>query len=242
MFRQALVAMALFTAWASAQTPQYARLMTAKVKPSHQGEFRDLQKKATEAYKKAGTARRSVYTPAALGDQRTWYGITPLAKFGDLDNPPVPKVMGDAAYAAFMNRAGQCVDEVRYEVIEYRPELTIDSGTRPAGVWMVTIIQLKVAKEEAFEQIMKAEVMPALKKAGVKDIYVHRVVAGGPVGLYRIASPIGNLAGLEQGSPVARAMGKEAWARYREKVADWIVSASNETVSLDTELSYFNQP
>ncbi len=215
---------------------QLMRVMVAEVKPDHVLEFRDLQKKATAAYQKAGTSYRAVYAPAGLGEQNVWYGFTPLAGFAEFDAPTVEKAMGEA-YKDFLAQARNCVTNVHYEVVERRPELTIDEGPRPGGLYSMAQLQVRPGHETAFEEKYKAATA-ALKKIGVKTLLVSRVRYGNEIGLYRIGLALPNYAELDKGQTLTRAMGAEAYAKWRASVAEHLTSVKYQIVKLDDELSY----
>jgi hypothetical protein len=215
---------------------QLMRVMVAEVKPDHVLEFRDLQKKATAAYAKAGTAYRAVYAPAGIGEQNVWYGFTPLAGFGEFDAPVVEKAMGEE-YRDFIAQARHCVTNVRYEVVERRGDLTIDEGPRPGGLYSVAQLQIRPGHEAAFEEKYKVATA-ALKKMGLKTFLVSRVRYGNEIGLYRIGIALTTYAELDKGQMLSRAMGAEAYAKWRASVAEHISSVKYQVVKLDAELSY----
>lgn len=228
--------MALAALAVCAAPAQLMRVMVVEVKPDHVVEFRELQKKATAAYQKAGTAYRSVYAPAGIGDQNTWHGFTPMAGYAELDSPIVQKTMGDA-YRDYLVQVRKCVTSVRYEVVERRPEITLDEGPRPGGLYSVAEVQVRMGHEAAFETKYKTA-LAALKKMGLKTLLVSRVVQGNRTGLYRIGVPLPNFAEMDKGPMLTRAMGAEAYAQWRTSVSDDVLSVQYRVVRLDSELSY----
>jgi hypothetical protein len=235
MFRTKLFALALLGV--SLAPAQLMRVMVADVKPDRVAEFIELQKQATAAYQKAGHAYRSVYGPGGLGEQSTWTAFTPLASYAEFDTPVAPKMMGEGAYQEFLGRARHTLNSVRYEVVERRPDITIDEGPRPAGLYSVVHVQVKVGHEAAFEAKYKA-VTEAVKKMGQKTLLVSRVVFGGEIGHYRIGAPLANYGEMDKGGLALRAMGKEAYDKFRASVADDIISVRYEIVKLSPELSF----
>lgn len=215
---------------------QLMRLTVFEVKPDHVAEFRDLQKKTTAAYQKAGLAYRAFYVPGGIGDASTWYSFIPLGSYADLDTPLLPKVMGEA-YNDYLTRTRTCVTNVRYEIVERRAELTIDEGTRPGGLYSVAEVQVRMGHEAAFETKYKTA-LAALKKMGLKTVLVSRVAQGNRTGLYRIGVPMPNFAEFDKGPMLTRAMGAEAYAAWRKSVSEDVASVQYRVVRLDPELSY----
>ncbi len=235
MFRKRLFALALFVV--SLASAQRMRVMVVDVKPDRVAEFVALQKQATAAYQKAGHAYRAVYEPAGIGGQSTWYGFTPLASFGEFDDPVAQKMMGEGPYQEFLGRARLCVNNVRYEVVERRPEISIDEAPRPRGLYSVAHVHVKFGHEAAFEAKYKP-VVDAMRKAGYKTLLTSRVLQGGPIGHYRIGVPMASFGELDKGGLAQRVLGKEAYDKFRAAIADDIESVRYEFVKLNTDLSF----
>ena len=60
-----------------------------------------------------------------------------------------------------------------------------------------------------YQESIKADVLPAMKKAGVKYYTTTRIRYGGPANVFVSAQGIDNWADLDKPSPMARAMGAE---------------------------------
>lgn len=228
--------MALAALGACLLPAQLMRVMVVDVKSDRVLEFQDLQKKATAAYQKAGTAFRAVYAPAGLGEQNIWYGFTPMTGYAEFDAPIVEKVMG-AEYKDFTAQARNLVNSVRYEVVERRPNLTIDEGDRPGGLYSVAELQIHPGQESAFEAKYQAAI-PALKKLGVKTFLVSRVRYGNQIGLYRFGIALERFGDLDKGQLLVRALGEEGYAKWRSAIAEHIQSVRYSVVRLHPELSY----
>jgi hypothetical protein len=234
---QYIAAIALSVASAFAQ-PQVSRLMMVQVKPGHEAEFQDLQAKISAAYEKTGTSLRYIWAPSGFGDQRTWYGVTSLKSLGEFDSPPVKAILGEGEYERFLTRSAAAIDGVRYLTIESRPNLSIQTKEKLGGLWQLSTVQVQFGKEAAFEELMERELLPAMKKAGIKAYLVNRVMLGGMVGTYFLATPLKSLKDLDGGSVAAKALGPEAWQAFRTKLGALIVSAETDTLRVVSELSY----
>lgn len=216
---------------------QLMRLTVFEVKPDHVSEFRDLQRKTTAGFQKAGMAYRILYGPAGIGDTGTWYSFVPMSSYADLDTPTLAKAMGTDAYNDYITRVRRCVSNVRYEVVERRAELTVDEGTRPGGLYSVVEVQVRMGHEAAFETKYKTA-LAALKKMGLKTVLVSRVAQGNRTGLYRIGVPMPNFAEFDKGPMLTRAMGAEAYAAWRASVSDDVASVQYRVVRVDADLSF----
>jgi quinol monooxygenase YgiN len=234
-----LLAGLVFTAaMALCQTPAMLRLITVKVKPGYDGEFRDLQAKVTAAYIKQNTSMRYVWEPFGFGDQSVWYGVTSVKSLGELDGSPMAAVMGEKEYQQFLQRSARVIDGVAYSILEPRPEITIPSKTKLDGIWQLTILRVKPGMEARLEQLVAADLIPALKSSGVKAYHVYRVTYGDELGTYYVSTPIENLAALDRGTVAAGALGKEAYAKFRDKLAELVTSIQTNTIRAVPSLSY----
>jgi hypothetical protein len=223
----------------TAQEPQFLRVSVVKVKPERTLEYEQLQAELTAAYKKAGVPWRSVWRTGAFGDVSTWVGVTPIAKFADFDAPLLAKAMGERAYERYLTRARNCVASVQYLAVQFRPDLSISSGSAaPPKLGVVADIHVVPGKELVFEGMIKSEVLPAMRKAGIKDYWVHKTVFGGPPNLYTIVSVVENYAELDRGSPLERSMGKEGFQKMRERLAGVVAQVNVELSAVVPELSY----
>ena len=73
----------------------------------------------------------------------------------------------------------------------------------------MTAIQVHPGMEIEFENFMKAEVIPALRKGGVKEMSGWKTAVFGEAGRYIFTSPIGSLAEFDNPNPLIKAVGQE---------------------------------
>jgi hypothetical protein len=236
----AAVAVLCVVGWSAPvqESPAKVRVAIVKVKPEMVSEFRELQAQATAAYKKMGAPFRDAWMPGPFGDQSTWAFVTLAGKLADYDSPPIMAAMGKDAYEQWLAKATKCVTDVRYAIWLPLPELTLESNSAPGGFIYVANVTVASGKEGAFESNFKNIVLPALRKAGVKEYWVSRTLYGDTVNTYHIASPLASLGDLEQGTVLQRALGADAYQRWREVNAGIVLSVSIETYKYVPELSY----
>jgi len=219
-------------------SPQKVRFAVIKVKPDMGGESRDMVAAVTAAYKKAGVPWRHVWEPGGFGDGTKVLTVVPMVKKSDWDSLPFISAMGEAEFQQYAAKASKTFTSVEYSVELSRPEISIDSGTIPPFILLATVT-VAYGKEGAWESKTRTEVLPALKKAGVKEYWVTRNMYGGEsTSTYTIATGISSLADLEEGSAVQRAMGPEAYQRFRESLIGIVTSVKLEAFRYASELSY----
>jgi len=220
------------------ENPQKVRFAIVKVKPDMVGEFRDVLAEVTAAYKKAGVPWRHVWEPAGFGDSTKWLTVVPMLKKSDWGLPPFVSAMGEAGFQQYAAKASKCYTNIEYTVELSRPEISIQSGTIPPFIQFATVT-VALGKEGAWESKQKTEALPALKKAGYKEVWVTRNMYGGEsTSTYSLATGISSLGDLEEGSALQRAMGPEAYQRFRESLTGIVTSVKYETFKYVPELSY----
>ena len=80
--------------------------------------------------------------------------------------------------------------------------------------------------------------MPALKKAGVKDAWMHKTMFGGSASEYTVVLLYNKFADVDAGSPLARGLGPDGVAALRAKTQGMIQSTSYTFIRNIPELGY----
>lgn len=106
----------------------------------------------------------------------------------------------------------------------------------------VTTTQVKPDMVTTWQEIIKNETVPALKKAGVPWRWVF---ATGPLGqgfTYTTVTPITNFAQYDQPSPLQKALGADGLARYNAKIRPTLVSTNTviQTLVANASLQSFS--
>ena len=110
----------------------------------------------------------------------------------------------------------------------------------PPQRMLVATTQVKPEMANAYEALIKNELLPAAKKGGQPFRWTF---ANGPTGgagfTYVAVTPIANLAVFDEpGGPAARrAMGEAAWNAYQAKLRTMVVSTQNVLDTLVPELT-----
>jgi quinol monooxygenase YgiN len=225
---------------ALAQQPERIVVTETSVKPDHWHDYIDLQKSILPAVQKSGVAFSSAWEPAVLGDLRTFVRATPLTSFAMFDSqPPLQKAMGDEAFERYLSRVRTYLHHTKRSVVELRPELSIVSGrSTPPVLAVVVATKVVPGKAAAYEALVKSDVLPAMKKAGVRDFWLHRTLLGSDPNSYTGLLLVDKFADLDQGPPMLRAMGPEGFAKFQEKLAGIVASQEVVVMRHRADLSY----
>lgn len=242
---------------AAAQTPTAApppppprerlALMVVSVKPEMVAEFDAMMKNETNpALAKAGVKWRDVWNTATFGDRFTYYIVRPVEKFADFDGPdPVAKGLGSPeAYAAWLAKAGRMVNSVRTTIIEGYPEMSHAPDMKEAPkMAVVAFVSVTPGRNADYENHIKNEVLPVVKKSDVKGYWFHRTTLGGDANEYVIVTLHDNYAELEKGPPQRRVLGPEGAMRLAQKLpAGTIAHMERIVLRLNPELTYRPNP
>ncbi len=101
----------------------------------------------------------------------------------------------------------------------------------------VTITKVKPEMLNEWQDLQKNEVLPALKKAGVKAQTVYATTLFGDGFEYTTITPFGKYAEFDDQAPVVKALGAAPAARLGEKIRKCIVSNTSYVITQQTDLS-----
>jgi hypothetical protein len=230
---------------ATAQTQpapqQWSVITTIQIKPEFRQEYEAAQKEISAAYKKAGLQRVVVQT--ILGDVDEYISIAPLAKFAEMDGPsllsqpttlPQPLVKRVTSYMTSMHR-------VTYLSI---PEISIRTEMdNPGDYAHVTVFHLAPGgKVAAFNQYMKDDYLPAMRKADVANLWLSRPIFGGDLSDRVMVRPLHKLAVLDGGPVLTKALGAEEAAKINAKMSGIVESTHFTIVRVRPDLSNMPGP
>ena len=204
-------------------------------------EFRDLLKNHIgPALKKAGVPFYGVWQAAVFGDRNQYAIIVPISKFADYDGPgPLNSVLEPAEVSSILTRYSKAVQSSEWSASRIRRDMSIltDPEFVP-GMAVIVTITVAAGKQMEFEKLWKAELLPALKTADVKEFWGRRITFGGDVNTWVFASMIPNFAELDKTPPLVRALGPEGAAMLVSKFAGVLTSVKYTVGRRVPELSY----
>jgi hypothetical protein len=118
------------------------------------------------------------------------------------------------------------------------------SGQQPAPQVQrstVNVVRVKPDMVDAWIEFQKSQTIPALKKAGVMQREVYQS-AYGPLGEFRLVTPLNKLADRDNPSPIERALGAAGAKEYNDAVRKLIASQTTYVTQAIADASYDPKP
>jgi hypothetical protein len=100
----------------------------------------------------------------------------------------------------------------------------------------ITWMHSQLGKGHEFQALAKSDLLPLMKKAGMKFFFVAQTVFGGPSSDYAIFTTLANWPVLDGPGPLM-SMGEEAYQRYCTKRNALMVSREENVYRFCEELS-----
>ncbi|HEV2688822.1 MAG TPA: hypothetical protein VGV35_09715 [Bryobacteraceae bacterium] len=223
--------------------PQWSMITSTQIKPEFRAEYEAIQKEITAAYKKSGVPSRIV-AQITFGDVMEYVSIMPIAKFADLDGPSaLAKALGgEAAAQKMLKRMAPYIVSVHRTADLAMPDVSIQTPA-DIGEWVqVADYQLLPGKAAEFSAFLKSDYLPAMKKAGVTNVFVSRPIFGGDSNHRTIVIPMKKMAEIDLGPATTRGLGAEGARGLNAKQATMVASVSRIIAHIRMDLSYLPAP
>jgi len=181
------------------------------IKPDRVGDFLAAVKEYVALQKKGGSERYNTLWVASSGP-REYVLVENHQKWAEFDTAQEPKMKDMATQlAAVSTRIIATIESSHRILVALANDLSVPM---PAGEppQMVRVVRTWVRPEhsDAFAALVKSDLLPAAKKAGLKLWSVGRVSYGGSRYQYEMVSSVANWAELDGDSPIVAAMGGQA--------------------------------
>lgn len=238
---RSLLAAALVTSlitFASAQTGNIRSITFVTVKPDRIGDFQAELKEVHALMKKDSSARYSSVWMSLTGP-REYAIVSYYDKWAELDAGADPKTKDDAAdLARLQTRMIDCAASWRRTIEEIQPDLSLPmSMDMPKMVRVLTTL-VRPEKYKEYLDLVKSDVVPAAKKAGLKTYIFAEARYGAPN--TQVTSVIAMDKWADQDEPlgIEKALGKDGYQALLGKVRPLIVQAEVNEYRFEAELSY----
>jgi hypothetical protein len=234
----ALAVSTTFASLAPAQTPGTIRSITFyKIKSEKFADWSAARREYIDLLKKAGSTRYHTQWTSLTGDAELAI-VSYHQKFAEFDEPDPALKAVEADYARLVARFQACV-ESRTRVIDViQPDLSVPAGPQIPNVVSVLRTVVKPEKINDYIALVKSELLPAVKKAGLKEFSVARSRYGQPNSQFSTVTGIPNWAWLDSPSPITTAMGDEAYQRFLAKLRPMIDSSQYDVYRYQPGQSY----
>ena len=218
--------------------PRWTDSTITKVKPEKKREFEACLRELMAAHKRAGTLWFQTFETFA-GDTTEYRTLTPVAMFGDLDGPStVARVVGEG-WQRLSRRLARCYTAQTSQYATPHPELEIHDGGAPMAVYWVETHSLSApGKLGEYLDWLRNDYCPVLKKAGVTQFRVLQPVFGAPSGEIVTMRSLKNLAEIDGGPVLSRALSDEQVRAITSRAIALISSSNTTLIRLRTDLSY----
>ena len=236
----ALVSLSLLAVQLPAQERNFRSTTFYKINPGRVGDFQAAVKEYNAVLAKASYDKPYAMWVSQTGD-REYALVSYHAKLAELDmlradDPKLKNQQADLTRIAA--RINQCAQESRRSVGEVDKDLSLPPSKEMPKMVSVLRIHLHPDKVDEYLALVKSELMPAVKKSGVKAYSVVRTRYGGSRAEIVSAVGVDSWADLDGMSPIVKAMGADAYQTYLKKIRPLMQDAEYNVYRYQPELSY----
>ncbi|MEP6540137.1 MAG: hypothetical protein ABJF23_32720 [Bryobacteraceae bacterium] len=236
----ALVSLSLAAVQLPAQERNFRSTTFYKIDPGRIGDFQAAVKEYNAVLSKAHYDHPYSLWVAATGDHE-YVLVSYHAKLAELDvlrrdDPKLKDYQADLARIA--SRINHCALGVHSAVGEINKDLTLPAAKDMPKMVSVLRITLHPDKVNEYLALAKSELLPAVKKSGVKTYATVQMRYGAPRSEIVSSLGVDSWADLDGTSPVAKAMGAESYQKYLDKIRPLMTSAEYNVYRYQPELSY----
>jgi hypothetical protein len=224
---------------------QWLMITVVHVKPEMLTDYMNFQKnEAIPTLQKGGVKERSAWQEAAFGEAFQYVFITPIDSLAQFDgDSPVQKALGKEGAEAYLAKARTFVSSVHTYGSLTRPDLSyVPEMMGAPKLAVITTVNIAPGRRTQFEKLLKDEVVPAMKKAGVKGFFVSQTAFGGDGNAYASLALYDNFAEIGKGSPLTRALGPEGAVKLGQKFAGIMTHIESSIQRYNADLSFRAMP
>ncbi|MGH9313508.1 MAG: hypothetical protein ACRD1S_09950 [Vicinamibacterales bacterium] len=224
--------------------PQWFQLSVVDIQSGMAADWRKIeQEEVLPALKKAGGPGREVWTTGVFGIGSQYVIVTPIQSFAQFDGQsPMVRALGQEQAAAIGARRAKFEKGRRSYALRTRPDLSyLPDPNRAPKLALVSIVELANGRQSDFEALIKADVLPAMKKAQVKGYSVAQVVYGGSTNEVITVVAYDTFEEIGKGHPFDIALGPAGAAKLMQKSASIVTRLERHISRFVPELSFAAQ-
>jgi hypothetical protein len=195
-----------------------SRVTITHVKPDMVNEWIALQKEANVAAKKGGAKTRTVIQTSIFGNSFEYVSVSPIENFAQFDGQsPLAKGLEPAALARHNGMLSKCVESSTSFMSTRRDEISnliLNDAIPP----ILVSVRYRIApgKMQEFVNLMKSDILPVYKKAGVRMTVAQRGVGTNPSDV-TVGSNYKSFADYGGQTLLTKQLGAEAAAKVNAK-------------------------
>jgi hypothetical protein len=205
-------------------------------------QFEAVQKEISAAYKQADVPFRGVWQ-TTFGDVNEYVSASPMVNFAALDSPsPLTKALGEDGSRALLQRAGATwIEAVRVGGVD-RPDLSVGEMGAPPKYAVIMLTHVAPGRGLDYEAWMKSDFLPAVKKGAGRLFCQQAIFGGGGPNMYVCAAPLDNMAAIDAGPPMWKALGRAGADKMMAKSAGMVASTEYSISRFRADLSHIPGP
>jgi hypothetical protein len=207
------------------------------VKPEMMTQYREFALNETlPAYQKAGYKQQSVWMTATLGEAFEYIYFRPIESLQQFDEPSfLVKALGEEGARKWFAKRGAMIVSSHSYIMQARPELSIspDPNAVPKLAF-VSRASIAPGRSTEFENYVKNDVLPIVKKTNPKGHLVTKVTTGGDTEEYISATLLDSFADFEKWGT---ALAKEGYGNIVAKRAGIVMRRESAVYRYVPELS-----
>jgi hypothetical protein len=220
---------------------QWLQLTVVGVQPGMSADWRKIeQEEVLPALKKGGSLGREVWTTGVFGVGSEFVIVTPIQSFAQFDGQsPMAKALGPEGASALAGRRAKLETGRRTYALRTRPDLSyVPEPGRVPKLAMVSIVEIAGGRNADFENLLKADAVPAMKKAQARGYYVSQVVYGGNTQEYITLVAYDTFEEIGKGHPFEIALGEAGVTKLMQKTVGLVTRVDRYISRFVPELSF----
>lgn len=203
-----------------AQTNPMLRVTITHVKPEMINEWIALQKESNIASKKGGQKTRTMYQTSIFGNSYEYFSVAPIENFAQFDGKsPIAKALEPAEAARLGEMLRKCVESQTSFMSTRREEISNliqNDGIPP--ILVSARYRIAPGKMQEYINLMKSDLLPVYKKAGIRMIVNQRGPGTNPNDV-TVATFYKSFADWGGGPFLTKQLGADAAAQINAKFA-----------------------
>jgi hypothetical protein len=226
-----------------AAAPAMLNVVHYRVKIDHIQEFLEVERQIAGSFKKAApTDQFRIIYRGTVGNATEFDVFTPLSKFADRDGEnPYNKMATEQERLTRGARLNQYLENVQTSIDKPVTELSINTPGAPFPPAHLHGIRVRVrlGSADEYSALMKNELIPGLKREGVKTFLARRTMLGGVISDYNFAEGFEKWTEMDTPDTLPKVIGEEAFRKMMTKLNE-IVTLREDTIwTYQPDLSYY---
>jgi hypothetical protein len=216
------------TPQAAPQSPpqEWLSVTVVRIKPELVSEYVEFQKSQTiPGLKKAGVQWRDAWVTGIFGEGFEYTYVTPIANFAQYDGPgPMVRALGEEGARDYNAKLRRFMVSSHTYAIRTRPDLSYQGKMDgPPKLAVVTSVQVAPGRGAEFENYVKNEFLPMIKRSDVPGYWVSEIVFGGNSYEFTSLTLHNNFADVDKGPPAVRVLGRDGAMKLAQKLPPGVV-------------------